>query len=101
MKGRLKGVFAPITTPFVNEEVSIEQLRENIRKYRETPLAGFYVLGSNGEAKSLTEEEKLKPLEAVLEEKRAHQLVMAGTGYESARQSIAFSRWRHPWGWTS
>jgi 4-hydroxy-2-oxoglutarate aldolase len=92
MKGKIKGVFAPITTPFVNEEVSIEQLRGNIRKYRETPLAGFYVLGSNGEAKSLTEEEKLKVLEAVMAEKAPHQLVMAGAGYESTRQSIAFSK---------
>ena len=31
MKKRIKGVFAPITTPFVNEEVAIEQLRENMR----------------------------------------------------------------------
>ncbi len=92
MKKEIKGVFAPITTPFVNEEVSIEQLRENIRKYSDTPLAGFYVLGSNGEAKSLTEEEKLKVLEAVMAEKAPHQLVMAGAGYESTRQSIAFSK---------
>ena len=92
MKKEIKGVFAPITTPFVNEEVSIEQLRENVRKYSETSLAGFYVLGSNGEAKSLTEEEKLKVLEAVMEEKASHQLVMAGAGYESTRQSIAFAK---------
>jgi 4-hydroxy-2-oxoglutarate aldolase len=92
MKKEIKGVFAPITTPFVNEEVSIEQLRENIRKYSETPLAGFYVLGSNGEAKSLTEEEKLQVLETVMAEKAPHQLIMAGAGYESTRQSIAFAK---------
>ncbi|MCG6878986.1 MAG: dihydrodipicolinate synthase family protein [Deltaproteobacteria bacterium] len=92
MKNDIKGVFAPITTPFVNEELSIEQFRENVRKYSETPLAGFYVLGSNGEAKSLTEDEKLKVLEAVMAEKAPHQLVMAGAGYESTRQSIAFSK---------
>ena len=74
----------------MNEEVSIEQLRENIRKYRETPLAGFYVLGSNGEAKSLTEEEKLQVLEAVMAEKASHQLVMAGAGYESTRPEHRF-----------
>lgn len=92
MKNDIKGVFAPITTPFVTEELSIGQLRENVRKYSETPLAGFYVLGSNGEAKSLTEDEKLKVLEAVMAEKAPRQLVMAGAGYESTRQSIAFSK---------
>ncbi len=92
MKKEIKGVFAPITTPFVNEALSVEQLKENIRKYGKTPLAGFYVLGSNGEAKSLTEDEKLTVLETVMAEKADHQLVMAGAGYESTRQSIAFSK---------
>jgi len=93
MSKALKGVFAPITTPFVDEEqLSLERLRENVRKYSETPLAGFYVLGSNGEAKSLTEEEKLQVLAAVMDEKAPHQIIMAGAGYESTRQSIAFAK---------
>jgi 4-hydroxy-2-oxoglutarate aldolase len=92
MKKRLSGIFAPITTPFQNEEVSIEQLKENIHKYSKTCLSGFLVLGSNGENKSLTENEKLNILQAVLEEKGDHQLVMAGTGFESTSQTIAFSQ---------
>jgi len=86
------GIFAPITTPFVNDEVSYDQFKENVKKYSRTPLSGYLVLGSNGESKSLTEDEKLKLLEIVLEEKADHQLVMAGTGYESTRQTIAFSK---------
>lgn len=92
MKKRITGIFAPITTPFVNEDMSLEHLRENIRKYRKTPLAGFLALGSNGENKSLSEDEKLKILEVVLKEKADHQLVMAGSGYESTRQTIEFSK---------
>jgi 4-hydroxy-2-oxoglutarate aldolase len=92
MAKRISGIFAPITTPFLNEEISLEHLKENMRKYRETSLAGFFVLGSNGENKSLTEEEKLRILEVVLQERAEHQLVMAGTGYESTRQTIAFSK---------
>ena len=34
----------------------------------------------------------MKLLEIVIQEKSAHQLVMAGTGYESTRQTIAFSK---------
>lgn len=92
MTARLSGIFAPITTPFVDEEVAIDQLKDNMRKYRNTPLAGFFALGSNGESKSLTEEEKLKVLEVVIQEKAEHQLVMAGTGYESTRQTMGFSK---------
>ena len=92
MATSISGIFAPITTPFVNEKVSLEHLRENVRKYRKTPLRGFFVLGSNGESKSLTEQEKLKILETVLKEKSRSQIIMAGAGYESTRQTIAFSR---------
>ena len=92
MKNKLSGIFAPITTPFMNEDVSIEHLKANMLKYRDTNLNGFFALGSNGENKSLTEDEKLRILEVVLSEKADYQLVMAGTGYESTRQTIAFSK---------
>jgi 4-hydroxy-2-oxoglutarate aldolase len=92
MTQKVTGVFAPISTPFIDDEVAFDQFKENIKKYSQTPLNGYLVLGSNGENKSLTEEEKLKLLEIVLQEKAAHQLVMAGTGYESTRQTIAFSK---------
>ena len=92
MNQRLSGIFAPITTPFVKEEVSLENLRLNMHKYKKSPLNGFFALGSNGESKSLTEDEKLKILEIVLHERADHQLVMAGTGHESTRQTIAFSK---------
>jgi 4-hydroxy-2-oxoglutarate aldolase len=92
MSEKLAGIFAPIGTPFARGEVASDQLRSNMQKYRETGLAGFFALGSNGESKFLTEAEKVKVLEVVLQEKADHQIVMAGAGYESTRQTIAFSR---------
>lgn len=92
MAKKVCGVFAPISTPFIDDEVSFDLFKENIKKYSQTPLSGYLVLGSNGENKSLTEDEKRKLLEIVLQEKAAHQLVMAGTGYEATRQTIAFSK---------
>ncbi len=92
MSKSLSGIFAPITTPFENEEVSYERLKENTLKYAQTPLRGLFVIGSNGEAKSLTEDEKLKILETVLQVKGEDQVIMAGAGYESTRQTIAFSK---------
>jgi 4-hydroxy-2-oxoglutarate aldolase len=91
MSKKLAGIAAPISTPFVAQEVAYDQLRDNVRKYSRTALAGFFALGSNGESMFLDESEKLKVLEIVLQEKADHQIVMAGAGYESTRQTIAFS----------
>ena len=92
MAERVNGVFAPISTPFIDEEIAYAHLEENINKYSQTSLSGLLVLGSNGESKSLTEDEKLKVLEVVLRKKSDHQIVMVGAGYESTRQTIAFSK---------
>jgi len=92
MSKKLSGIAAPISTPFVNQEVSYDHLRSNMQQYRKTGLAGFFALGSNGESMFLTETEKLKVLEVVLQEKADHQIVMAGAGYESTRRTISFSR---------
>ncbi len=61
-------------------------------KYSKTPLKGYFVLGSNGESKCCTETEKLQILELVLKEKSPNQVIMAGAGYESTRQTIEFSK---------
>ena len=91
MSKKLSGIAAPISTPFVNGDIAYDRLRSNVQKYSETALAGFFALGSNGESMFLTESEKLKVLEVVLQEKADHQIVMAGAGYESTRETISFS----------
>ncbi len=92
MSKKLSGIYAPITTPFVNGEVAYDKLKLNMQRYRETGLTGFFVLGTNGESMFLTQFEKLKILEVVLQEKASHQIVMAGAGYESTHQTISFSK---------
>jgi 4-hydroxy-2-oxoglutarate aldolase len=92
MENKVGGIFAPINTPFHNQEVAFDHFKENMRKYSKTPLSGFLVLGSNGENKSLTEVERLKLLEIAVQEKGENQIIMAGTGFESTRETIDFSR---------
>ncbi len=92
MTTKIKGIYAPITTPFDNQDVSLARLKENMEKYSRSPLTGYFALGSNGESKSLTEKEKLAVLETVLAGRAGHQKVMAGAGYESTRQTIDFCR---------
>lgn len=86
-KERLAGVFAPVVTPFEGDQPDLDALAFNLRKLRQTRLAGFLALGSNGEAKSLTDEERLLVLEVFAQEK-GDKVVMVGTGCESTKETI-------------
>jgi len=88
---KLAGVFAPVTTPFAGEEVDLEALAFNLSRLRRTSLTGFLALGSNGEAKSLTDEERMLVLKVFAEE-RGDKVVMVGTGCESTCETIQKSR---------
>jgi 4-hydroxy-2-oxoglutarate aldolase len=90
---RLSGVFAPITTPFdENGEISYQALEENIKKLNSSRLRGYLVLGTNGEFKSLTEAEHRRVLDTVVRTAAKEKVVMAGTGRESTKESIAATK---------
>lgn len=87
----LSGVFAPIVTPFdENEGVLINRLIENIEKYNQTDLKGYMPLGSNGEYQGLTDAESFEILEAVYRHKAKGKTIVAGCGRESAYKTIEF-----------
>jgi 4-hydroxy-2-oxoglutarate aldolase len=88
---KLAGVFAPISTPFApDEEVDYEALRFNLEYYARTAILGYLALGSNGENKSLTEEEKLQVLDTIVKHKGPRQVVMAGVTYDAQRDTERF-----------
>ena len=88
---RLSGVFAPVVTPFRDDEPSLADLRANLRALAAAPLAGYFALGSNGEARSLTWDEHLAVMDVFAEE-AAGRVVMVGAGCESTRETIARAR---------
>lgn len=94
MTGRpIAGIFAPIPTPFdANEEIAWDHLKSNLAWWAGTGLAGIVVLGSNGEFVYLTPDEKIRLVEAVREQLPAEKMVIAGTGCETTRETIALSR---------
>jgi len=93
MEKKLMGVFAPITTPFDEKgEVAYDKLMDNMKFYAKSGLKGYLALGSNGENKSLTTEEKTKVLATIIKHKGANQFVMAGCIFESTKETIEFAK---------
>jgi len=87
-KEMLAGVFSPMCTPFKDDKVFIEGVASNIQKMNQTGLRGYFVLGTNGEFKSLTTREGFQVLKTVLEHRSPDKVVMAGTAAESTYETI-------------
>lgn len=93
MDKRLCGVFAPITTPFLDDgDLDLAGLRANMAFYAGSGLHGYLALGSNGENKSLMYDEKLAVLETIVQGKQPDQIVMAGSIFESTMETSRFAR---------
>ncbi len=91
IKTKLQGIFAPIATPFKdNEDIDLEALNHNLSLYEQTEIRGYLTLGSNGENKSLTEIEKLDVLETILGNKDRKKTVIVGIMYEAQRHAEQF-----------
>ncbi len=89
----LHGVFPPIPTPFDDRgDVAYGALAENLQRWNRYALAGYVVLGSNGEQVYLTESERLRVLQAARGAIPASKLLIAGTGCESTRATIALTK---------
>lgn len=84
----LRGIFPPVTTPFLNGKVAYDKLADNIAKWNPTGLAGYVAFGSNGEYVYLSDEEKLAVVQTVAQSAASGMKVIAGTGCESTWQTI-------------
>lgn len=90
---RFEHVFTPIVTPFLADgSVDAPGLRGNVTRWMGTPLAGLVVLGSNGEAPQLDDDEADRILEIVRDAMPSGRPLIAGTGRESTRATIAATK---------
>ena len=89
----LRGVLAPIPTPFDDDErVDLARLRAALARWLTTPLTGFVVLGSNGEAPFLDESESERVIVAARDLIPSSRPLIAGTGRESTQAAARASR---------
>lgn len=89
----IRGVIPPIITPMDEEEnINEEQLRMQVNRLIGAGVHGIFALGTNGEGYILSETEKERVLETVIEETAGRVPVYAGTGAVSTRDTIRLSQ---------
>jgi dihydrodipicolinate synthase/N-acetylneuraminate lyase len=90
----LHGIFPPITTPFYPDgRVYLKKLEHNVEHYSKTPIAGIVALGSTGEAIMLSDEERRQALKTIREACAPHKVLIAGTGAESAIETLGLTEY--------
>jgi 4-hydroxy-2-oxoglutarate aldolase len=90
----LHGIFPPITTPFYPDgQVYYKKLEANVERYSKTPVAGIVVLGSTGEAILLSDQERRDVLKAALAAAAPNKVMIAGTGIESAIETLRLTEY--------
>ncbi len=89
---RLEGVLPPIPTPLADDRVDEAAMRANVARWMETRIRGVVVLGSNGEAPLLDEDESDAAIAAAREQVPRDRLCLAGTGRESTVAAVRAAR---------
>jgi 4-hydroxy-2-oxoglutarate aldolase len=90
----LHGIFPPTTTPFYPDgRVYLKKLEHNVEHYSKTPIAGIVALGSTGEAIMLSDDERREVLKIVREACAPHKVLIAGTGAESAAETLRLTEY--------
>ena len=80
----LQGIVPPLVTPFRDDgRLDLSAFEANLEAYAAYDLAGYLVLGSNGEAASLEEDEKLA-LVGVARAQAGSRLLLADLGLAPA-----------------
>ena len=86
----LSSILLPTPTPFTEtEDLDLDALVFNIRKWRAAGITGFVLLGSTGERVHLDESEYLRTLETARNEVPTDGTFIAGVGQHSTRGTIA------------
>lgn len=87
----LKGIIIPAVTPFDKDErLRLDWLVSNYKKWNKTKISGYMALGSNGEFRSLSDDEAFEVIKAASKVIAEDKLFIAGVGRESLYQTMKF-----------
>jgi 4-hydroxy-tetrahydrodipicolinate synthase len=82
------GTTTALITPFRDGRLDLQAMRELTEWQIASGIHGLVACGTTGEASSLTAEERLQVVRAVVEQTRNRIPVIAGTGTNNTRQSV-------------
>ena len=86
----LTGIIIPVATPFDEDEaLSLGMLEANFSKWDETNVRGYMCLGSNGEFRSLSDDESIAVVQHAIAMKGDKTLIV-GVGRESLHLTLTF-----------
>lgn len=87
---KLKGVIVPAATPFDDSgQLRLDWFEHNLRRWNTTSVRGVMVLGTNGEFRSLNDDES-RSLIAAAAKTHGEKTLIVGVGRESTRLTLAF-----------
>lgn len=90
---KISGIIPPLVTPFHPDgRLDLASFEANLGFYSGQDLSGYLVLGSNGEAASLEDDEKLALVRSARRLCPPERLLLVGSGLESTRATIALTR---------
>ncbi len=90
---RLKGIYAPIVTPFnADESINYLVLEQLIEYLIENKIAGLVPGGTTGEVYAFSEQERLDIFKFVKEKVKGHVTLIAGTNSGATRDVIRYSQ---------
>lgn len=88
MAKEFKGILAALVTPFDDEKkVNVPEVKKLVRYLINHGADGFYVGGSTGEAFLMSDDERKKLLDAVVEENNGEKLVISHVGCISTTEA--------------
>jgi 4-hydroxy-tetrahydrodipicolinate synthase len=86
-----RGVYPAMTTPFHEDgSIDFETLRADARRLADAGVDGLVPVGSTGESATLTHDEHVEVVEAVVD--AVDVPVIAGSGSNNTREALALSR---------
>jgi 4-hydroxy-2-oxoglutarate aldolase len=92
MQSFLTGIIPPIVTPFeADGRLDLAGYEANVESYAGCDFSGLLVLGSNGEAACLSQNEKVAIIKAAVARSNRRP-IYAGTGMDSTRTTIELTR---------
>ncbi|WP_435067074.1 4-hydroxy-tetrahydrodipicolinate synthase [Haloplanus sp. C73] len=88
-----RGVYPAMTTPFYEDgSIDFETLRADARRLADAGVDGLVPVGSTGESATLSHDEHIEVVEAVIDAVGDDVPVIAGSGSNNTREALELSR---------